>query len=107
MADIYGSNYQKEFVDVPSDQAAPGEYGGRVKCMYDSYAGATPGADNVYLGKIPSGARILRLSHVGGGTAPTWSVALDDKLTAEADLILTLDGDGAASGYGFCEYVLD
>jgi len=73
MADINGGNYAKEFVDIPSDVAAIGEYGGRKKVMFDTYTGATPGADDVYFGRIPAGARILQFTTIGGGTAPTFS----------------------------------
>jgi hypothetical protein len=110
MADIYGSNYQLEYVDVPSQQGAPGESGGRVKCMYDAWTGATPGADDVYLGKIPGGARILRISDIAGAAGSgTYSLAPGAKVPAgdPVDLVLTTAGDSAAAGAVFCEYILD
>ena len=106
MADVFGSNYSKEFINVPSEQGAIGEMGGRKKVMFDEFSGAA-GSDDVYFGKIPSGARILNLNEIGGGTAPVFNVAVGDKISAEQDLICTLDVDAAASGSCWCEYILD
>lgn len=115
MADILGVNYALEFSDIPSQQAAPGEYGGRVKCMFDSYSGAA-GADEVFFGKVPAGARILELSGSGLGTAPTFekrvdgadsAIAAGDKLASESIMKVTLDGDASATGYALVKYLLD
>jgi hypothetical protein len=106
MADVYGSNYQKEFVNIPSEQGAIGEMGGKVKAAFDSFSGAS-GGDDVYFGKIPAGARILSLNEIGGGTAPSFNVAVGDKISSEQDLICTLDADAAASGSCWVEYLLD
>lgn len=105
MSNIYGANYTKEFVNVPSEQGNPGEMGGRVKCMFDQVA-AGAGTDVMYVGKIPAGARILRCSNIGGNS-PTYSVAPGDKLTVETIATATL---GAAPTFPvsvFIEYVLD
>jgi len=106
MADVFGSNYQKEFINVPSEQGAIGEMGGKVKASFDSFSGAA-GSDDVYFGKIQSGARILAISSIGTGTAPVFNVAIGDKLSSEQDLICTLDVDAAASGSIWVEYLLD
>ena len=106
MADVFGSNYQKEFINVPSEQGAIGEMGGRKKVMFDEFSGAA-GLDDVYFGKIPAGARVLAVNEIGGGTAPTFNVAAGDKISAEQDLICTLDADAAASGSCWVEYLLD
>jgi hypothetical protein len=106
MADVYGSNYNKEFIQVPSEQAAIGEYGGRKKVMFDTFSGAS-GSDDVYFGKIPAGARVLAITESGGGTAPTFNIAVGDKISSETDLICSLDADASASGFCFAEYLLD
>lgn len=106
MANVYGSNYDKEFIQDPSSPANIGEYGGKVKVMLDSFSGAVA-ADDVYFGKIPAGALILSISAIGAGTAPTFNVAVGDKISAEQDLICTLDGDTTPAGKCFCQYVLD
>ena len=106
MADIYGSNYAKEFINVPSEQGAIGEMGGRKKVMFDEFSGAA-GGDDVYFGKIPAGARILAVNHIGGGTAPVFNVSVGGKLSAEQDLIMTLDADALAAGSAWVEYLLD
>lgn len=106
MANIYGDNYNKEFILDPSQPANIGEYGGKKKVMFDRFSGAA-GGDDVYFGKLPIGALVLNISHIGGGTAPVFSVAVGDKVSVETDLICTLDGDAAASGLIFCEYILD
>jgi hypothetical protein len=106
MANINGANYEKEFNSDPSQPANIGEYGGKVKVMLDSFSGAA-GSDVVYFGKIPVGAKVLSVDHIGAGTAPVFNVAKGDKILATQDLICTLDGDASASGQLFCQYVLD
>lgn len=106
MADIYGSNYDKEFIQDPSQPANIGEYGGRKKVMFDEFSGAA-GLDDVYFGKVPAGARILALNEIGGGTAPSFNISVGDKISVETDLICSLDADAAASGSCWCEYILD
>lgn len=106
MADVFGSNYQKEFINVPSEQGAIGEMGGKKKVSFDSFSGAA-GSDDVYFGKLQAGARILAVNHIGAGTSPAFNVTVGDKLSAEQDLICTLDVDAAASGSCWVEYLLD
>lgn len=105
MANIYGANYVKEYNSVPSEQGAPGESGGRVKCMFDEVA-AGAGLDVLYIGKIPAGARILRCSNIGGNS-PSYSVAPGDKLTAEADVTVTLGAAPTFPVSAWIEYLLD
>lgn len=110
MASINGVNFAKEFVNDPSEQGAIGEMGGRVKCMYDSIASSNP-ADDLSFGKIPAGARILRLSYVGDGTSAPgdFNIAVDDKLSVETTIICTLpvDQTPATASACFAEYILD
>jgi len=64
MANLYGSNYSKAFVNVPSAKIEPGEYAGKMKVAYDEYdldgLGVVLAAnDIIYMMKIPAGSRIL------------------------------------------------
>jgi hypothetical protein len=108
MADINGKNYAKEFVNIPSEQADIGEYGGKIRIILDEWSGAAAG-DDIYFGKIPPGAKILSLSHSGGGTAPTFSHSPLDKIgSSSEDLIITTDGgDGQPTGTAWVEYILE
>jgi len=106
MADIYGSNYQKEFINEPSEAAAIGEYNGKQRVAIDSFSGAA-GSDDVYFAKLPAGAFILAFGNIGAGTAPSFSVSVGDKLSQSTDLVCTLDGDASASGKIWVEYSLD
>jgi hypothetical protein len=106
MADIYGSNYQKEFINEPKEAANVGEYNGKQRVAIDSFSGAA-GGDDVYCAKLPANAFILNLSAIGAGTSPVFNVAVGDKLSSEQDIVCTLDGDAAASGKIWVEYSLD
>lgn len=61
MANYYSTNYQKAYVDVPSQKIAPGEQSGDVKVMYAEITGAAEAttSDTIYLGKLPKGARVI------------------------------------------------
>jgi len=106
MANIYGSNYNKEYNLDPRQKGEIGENGGRVRCFYDSFSGAAA-ADVLFFGKLPKGARVIRISHSGLGTAPVYNLAVNDKLVAELDMQATLDVDASASGYVLVEFILD
>jgi len=106
MADIYGKNYNGEYNVEPQVKGDVGESGGRLRVMYDSFSGAAAG-DVLHFGKLPAGARILRVSHSGLGTAPVYNFAVNDKLASQLDLQATLDVDASAAGYVFVEFILD
>lgn len=106
MADIFGSNYSKEYIQEPKQAANVGEIAGKARVAYDEFSGAA-GLDDVYFGKLQKGAIILDIQVIGGGTAPTFNVAIGDKLSADSDLICTLDADAAASGKCWVLYSLD
>lgn len=106
MANIYGSNYNKEFIASPKQFAEVGEYNGKVRCMFDSFSGAA-GGDVLYFGKLPAGARVIDVKGSGLGTAPVFSHALGDKLSAKEDITVTLDGDAAANGFALVLYVTE
>lgn len=100
MANIYGANYTKAYVNAIQEQANAGEYGGAVKVLFDQVA-AGAGADVMYVGKLPKGARILRVSNVGGNN-PTFNVAPGALLSAETIITATL---GAAPTFPVSAWV--
>jgi hypothetical protein len=106
MANVYGSNYSKEYIQDPKQAANVGEVAGKVRVIYDEFSGAS-GSDDVYFGKLQAGALILSVNEIGGGTAASFNVAVGDKLTAETDLICSLDADADAAGQCWIEYALD
>jgi hypothetical protein len=106
MADIYGSNYQKEYIDSPKQFADIGEYNGKLRCMFDSFSGAS-GGDVVYFGKLPAGARVIEVKGSGLGTAPEFSHAMGDKLSSKEDATVTLDADASANGFALVIYVTE
>lgn len=106
MADINGANYQKQFVNVPSEAMDIGDYAGKQRVARDTFSGASA-ADVVYFAKLPAGAFILALGDVGGGTSPTFSVAVGDKLTSETIVTCTLGTGASATGTLWVEYSLD
>lgn len=61
MADKYSSQYQNAYVSVPSVKIAPGEQSGEVKLLYAEHLGTAELAttDELYLAKIPAGARVI------------------------------------------------
>ena len=62
MATVYGVNYTKQFVNIPSEKIPKGEQYGRVHVAYDSYVASDAIAINtlVNLMKLPAGARVLQ-----------------------------------------------
>ena len=108
MAAVNGVNFQKEFVNLPSEQAEHGAYGGRVRVILDYVlAGGAVAADVISLGKLPKNARVIRCSNIGGGTGATYSVAPGIKYDVETLLTLTVGTSPATDVYGIIEYVLD
>ena len=106
MSTINGTNYQKQFINEPSEAAGIGEYNGKQRVCIDHFSGAVA-ADVVNFGKLPPNAFILGFGNVGAGTAPTYSLAVGDKLSASTVVTCTLDADTAAAGKIWVEYSLD
>ena len=61
MATVYGANYTKQFVNVPSEKIPKGEQYGRVHVAYDSYEASGAIAINTLINfmKLPAGARVI------------------------------------------------
>jgi len=95
MANLYGSNYTKAFINVPSEKIEPGEFAGKMKVAYDEYdldgLGVVLAAnDIIYLMKIPAGARILEAiidspSLGTTGIVQLGTIADPDRYIASAD----------------------
>lgn len=61
MATLFGANYTKEFVNVPSEKILAKEKSGKIRMAYDSYtfvADAVSGA-TIKLMKLPAGAKLV------------------------------------------------
>ena len=74
MATVYGVNWTKYLTPVSDNITEPGELGGKVRVMTDTYeAAAVAAGSTIYMGKpLPVGARILNIKlafdALGGGT---------------------------------------
>ena len=55
MSALSGVNYTLAYVNVPAERPNTGDYGGSVKVIIDSVAGAIA-ADTVNIGKLPNRA---------------------------------------------------
>ena len=121
MADIYGSNYEKEWVLDPSEQAAKGSRNAHIKCQLEEASGIAA-ADEVYLHKLQNKAVFLGLedlvgaSGAGGLTAVdkdgnSVAIAVGDELDGQIDggldIILTADGATSASIKVLLKFLMD
>lgn len=107
MANLYGANYKKAFVDAPSTKMGVGEQGGRVRVAYDQYDLATDGValangDILYLMKLPKGARVVDAlvdcPDVGGTSLIELGWQTNGTDAADQDgLVTSLDISGAAA----------
>lgn len=62
MATLYGSNYQKAYVNDPKQMINRGEFNGKIRAIFDSHtfvANVNAIADIVKLGKIRKGMRFV------------------------------------------------
>ena len=105
MANIYGSNYTKAFINNPAEQANMGEYGGVKKVIFDQVA-AGAGADVLYIGKLPKGARVITVGNVGGNN-PTCNVSPAQLISAETAVTFTLGAAPSVPVSAWVEYVVD
>jgi len=73
MPTFNSSQYQRAYVNVPSDKIGRGEHNSPAKLLFFSYTvvSATANADILKLCKLPKGARVLNavISHPDMGTA--------------------------------------
>jgi len=119
MAAINGVNYANN-IAVPAVQSNPGEVGGGLKVLFDSYVGTPSAADVLTIGKLPKGARILRITASAGmGAAPTFAkilvstsasteLAAGNEIAGESLVAITAAGGTySANPFVFVEYVVD
>lgn len=78
MADVYGSNYQKEWVDEPAVQADPGTRNARILCFYDEFTGIAD-TNDVHICKIQNKARFIGIEALDGGTLGDGALNAVDK----------------------------
>jgi hypothetical protein len=122
MANVYGSNYQKEWINEPSEQADKGSSNASIKCFYDEAAGVAA-ADLVYICKIQHSVRLLSVTDVAGAalgaggltvvdkdgnsTAVSAGDSIDGQVDGGLDLILTADGATAANLKLLAQFLMD
>ena len=118
MGAINGVNYANN-IAVPKVQSKAGEAGGVMKVLFDAYVGTPAGADVLTIGKLPKGARVLKITASAGlGAAPTFAkvladgtssvLAAGDVLTGESLVKITAAGGTyGANPFAFVEYVVD
>lgn len=89
MAEYYGSNYTKNFVNVPATLSNPGEQKAKIHFAYDEYvaAGALALNDTIKMMKLPKKARVIDvvLASSDLGTVGTLDVGWEANGTESAD----------------------
>lgn len=105
MANIYGANYTKAYINNPAEQSNMGEYGGVKKVVFDQVA-AGAGADVLSIGKLPKGARVLTVGNVGGNN-PVCNVTPAQLISAETIVTFTLGAAPTFPVSAWVEYVVD
>lgn len=105
MAALNGKNYQKAYVNSPSERPNVGEYGGSVKILLDS-SDAGIAADTIKIGKLPKGAKVLSVNSVGLGTGGSFNVAPMDLTSAETEVIVTVGTTPSLPISAWVEYVV-
>jgi hypothetical protein len=93
---LYGSNYTKAFVTVPSEKVDVSHQHGRVRVSYDEIDLSSVIALNekVYLGRLPKGAKVVEaiLAFPDLGTAGVCDLGYkydDASLTSDPDAFLS------------------
>jgi len=107
MANKHGVNYTKAYVSVPAQLCNIGEVGGVKRVLFDQLLAGGVAADDLFIGKLPKGARVLEVKSIGAGAGAAFNVAPADQMSAETDVKITL---GAAPSFpvsAWVEYVLD
>lgn len=95
MANVSGRNYKKAYESTPTQFYDVGFNGGRVHVLIDDFADAVA-ADVIKIGKLPKGAKVLSVNHVGMGAAPTFNVTPMQLVTDETLVEITVGATPAA-----------
>lgn len=122
MANVYGSNYQKEWISDPSEQADKGTQNARIVCFYDE-AAPVAAADVVYICKIQHQARLLSVEDTlgaalgagglqlldkdGNSSAVVAGDLIDGQVEGGLDLVLIADGATAPSLNLLAKFLMD
>ena len=96
MATLYGDNYTKEYVNVPSEKGANGAVNGHIGCYLEKYSfvtGALPANnDLIAIAKLPAGSRVIdakimsSIASPGTGTCTVGTLADPDAFIGELDV---------------------
>lgn len=105
MSALNGKNYQKAYVNNPSERPNVGDYGGSVKIILDS-SDAGIAADTIKIGKLPKGAKVLKINSIGLGSGGSFNVAPMDLMSAETDVIVTVGTSPSLPISAWVEYVV-
>lgn len=95
MATVQARNYKKAYVDEPSQMYDIGFNGGTVHVLIDDIQAPTA-ADVVEIGKLPKGAKILSVNHIGFGTSPVFNISPMDLLTEITKIEVTVGATPSA-----------
>lgn len=121
MANIFGSNYEKEWVLDPSEQADKGSRNSHEKCQLESASGIAA-ADVVYLYKLQQKATLTSVSALVGtlgaggleaidqdGNSTSISVGdeIDGQVEGGLDIVLIADGATSASLKVLLKFLMD
>ena len=121
MADIFGSNYEKEWVLDPAEQAVKGSRNAHIKCQLEEASGIAA-ADVIYLHKLQNKAVFLGIDSLvgalgagglsaidkdGNSSAVAVGDELDGQIEGGLDIVLTADGATAASIKVLLKYLMD
>lgn len=102
MAALYGVNYTKANISVPTEILSKGEVSGTVLVSYDeiTLAGNLANADTISLCRIPKGARVLRVSIVSPthGTTGAVNIGTAGSATAFASAV-AINGGAVDKSY--------
>jgi hypothetical protein len=105
MANFYTTNYQKAYVDVPSDKFERGELAGKKRIIFGTIVVPTTLAvsDKIYVGKLPAGARITNAKiyinkDLGASGIVSLGLGVHGTEVADADALVTAcdGGEGPA-----------
>lgn len=107
MAELFGDNYTRAYLSNGEQKANVGDWAGRIRVLLDSKTTVVV-ADVLSIGRLPKGARVLSVNHIGGGVSPTFNVAPMDVMTADETIItITIGATPGATVHAWVEYTID
>lgn len=121
MADVYGSNYEKEWILDPSEQAAKGSRNAHLKYQLEDFSGVAA-ADKLYICKIQHFSVFLGLESLvgalgagaveaidkdGNATAIAVGDEVDGQIEGGLDIVLTADGATSATLKLVAKFLMD